>query len=94
MKIITSLHLTLADGMEVQIDSLDAKFTIIWDDGFAATHEDVTLVDLRDLLLAGSCRALILEGIFFNEDEHVTLTIFPDAIMNMVSNDTEVLLPL
>lgn len=94
MKIITTLHLTLVDGMEIQIDSLDAHFTVVWDDGFAATDADMPLLDLRDLLLAGTCRALVLEGIFYNGTERVTLTIFPDSIINMVSNDTEVLLPL
>ena len=91
MKIITQLMITLVDGMVIQVDALDAKFTVIWSDGFAAQQDSVTLLDLRDLLLTGSCHALLLDGVPYNEGPPMTITIFPDSIINMVSNDTEVL---
>jgi len=91
MKIITQLMITLVDGMVIQVDSLDGKYTVIWPDGFAAEQDAVTLLDLRDLLLTGSCYALLLDNVPYNEGPPMTITIFPDSIINMVSNDTEVL---
>ena len=51
----------------------------------------MTLADLRDILIVGDCQAVVVYDVSFADTpEPVTITIFPDAVVNIVSNDVEV----
>ena len=92
MNIITQLHLTLADGMELTIDSLSGRFRVLnIDPPISWDQNSVTLADLRDILIVGDCQAVVVYDVSFADTpEPVTITIFPDAVVNIVSNDVEV----
>jgi len=83
------------DRKVIEIDSLDSRFCIAFCNGDVFYQDLVPLVDLRDILISDEWTALLVRARGLDrEDSHkyITLTIFPDSILNMISNDTEVLL--
>jgi hypothetical protein len=96
MRIITKLQLTLIDGLEIILDSLDSRYLAIFYDNTVLDQNDLTLVDLRDFLMTRLIKTLQIQGIPYEgpnwDPEEVTITIDTESLVSTIANDTEVAL--